>query len=155
MLVRFHGPCHPGFFAMQSWSFDFFCKTKNVLGLQKRHLLCSAVLQSLEFTIHYPFKWKMFCLFGVSFTFQIRKLQEVAKELEQRMKGISDDLRQREAEAEKLRQAIRNTPPTDPAYVCTYKPCSFLIFGFTIPKMLLLNCNMKTIRLLAVPIVFC
>ncbi|KAJ7378122.1 hypothetical protein OS493_024787 [Desmophyllum pertusum] len=46
----------------------------------------------------------------------IRKLQEVAKELEERMKNILDDLRQREAETEKLRQTIRNTPPDDPAY---------------------------------------
>lgn len=35
------------------------------------------------------------------------------------MKDIHDDLKQREAETEKLRQAIRNTPPNDPAYVCT------------------------------------
>jgi len=53
------------------------------------------------------------------FAFQIRKLQEVAKELETRMKSIYDDLAKREAEAEKLRQTIRNTPPNDPAYVCT------------------------------------
>ena len=51
--------------------------------------------------------------------FQIRKLQEVAKELEDRMKNIADEMRQREAETEKLRQALRNTPPNDPAYVCS------------------------------------
>ena len=52
--------------------------------------------------------------------FQIRKLQQVAKELEERMKNITDDLRQREAETEKLRQSLRNTPPNDPAYVCIH-----------------------------------
>ena len=62
----------------------------------------------------------MFHMGIVKSLFQIRKLQEVAKELEQRMKDIRDDLKQREAEAEKLRQTIRNTPPNDPAYVCTY-----------------------------------
>lgn len=36
------------------------------------------------------------------------------------MKNISDELKQREAETEKLRQTIRNTPPSDPAYVRTY-----------------------------------
>ena len=37
------------------------------------------------------------------------------------MKSIYDDLAQREAEAEKLRQTIRNTPTNDPAYVSTHK----------------------------------
>jgi len=54
---------------------------------------------------------------------QIRKLQEVANELEKRMKNIADDTRQREAEAEKLRQAVMNTPPNDPAYVRSYVTC--------------------------------
>ena len=52
--------------------------------------------------------------------FQIRKLQDVAKELEARMKNIADEMRQREAETEKLRQAVRNTPPNDPAYVSAW-----------------------------------
>lgn len=42
------------------------------------------------------------------------------------MKSIYDDLSQREAEAEKLRQTIRNTPPNDPAYVCTYKGPNYI-----------------------------
>ena len=33
------------------------------------------------------------------------------------MKNIADELRQREAETEKLKQTLRNTPPSDPAYV--------------------------------------
>lgn len=53
--------------------------------------------------------------------FQIRKLQDVAKELEARMKNIADEMRQREAETEKLRQAVRNTPPNDPAYVSAWR----------------------------------
>ena len=35
------------------------------------------------------------------------------------MKNIADELRQREAETEKLKQTLRNTPPSDPAYVRT------------------------------------
>ena len=35
------------------------------------------------------------------------------------MKSIADELRQREAETEKLKQTLRNTPPSDPAYVRT------------------------------------
>lgn len=35
------------------------------------------------------------------------------------MKNIADELRQREAETEKLKQTLRNTSPSDPAYVRT------------------------------------
>ena len=35
------------------------------------------------------------------------------------MKNIADELRPREAETEKLKQTLRNTPPSDPAYVST------------------------------------
>ena len=49
--------------------------------------------------------------------FQIGKLQQVAKELEDRLRDIADDMKKREAETEKLRQALSNTPQSDPAYV--------------------------------------
>lgn len=62
---------------------------------------------------------------------QIRKLQEVAEELEERLKNIADDMRQREAETEKLRQTIRNTPPNDPAYVRAYTPR--VLMNLTVP----------------------
>ena len=74
---------------------------------------------------------------GAFFASQIRKLQEVAKELETRMKSIYDDLAQREAEAEKLRQTIRNTPPNDPAYVCTYKGPNYVPPSEICPQMTL------------------
>ena len=51
------------------------------------------------------------------------------------MKSIYDDLAQREAEAEKLRQTIKNTPPNDPAYVCTCKSHNYSRPIWNIPPL--------------------
>lgn len=37
--------------------------------------------------------------------------------MEDRLRDIADDMKKREAETEKLRQALSNTPQNDPAYV--------------------------------------
>ena len=63
------------------------------------------------------------------------------------MKNIADDLRQREAETEKLRQSLRNTPPNDPAYVC--------IHDIRIKKILARPFTISNLRLNHVNFTFC
>ena len=56
----------------------------------------------------------MYCC---SLSQQIRELQKLAADLENRMKQVGDDIRQREDELEKLQQDLESTPPDDKAYV--------------------------------------
>ena len=55
------------------------------------------------------------------FSHQIRKLQQVAKDLEERIKILNDDIAQRADETDKLRVTFQSTSPDDLAYVSTNK----------------------------------